>query len=97
MRILAVEDDPAILRMLERGLAAGGHEVLTATNGIDGAILAGDGLIAHRLVLGINVNLWWGLVLILFGAAMLALAARARHAPPVSPPSGADDRPRRVH
>ena len=32
-----------------------------------GVILAGDGLIAHRLVLGINVNLWWGLVMLLFG------------------------------
>ena len=27
--------------------------------------------------LGINVNLWWGLVLLLFGCAMLALARRA--------------------
>ena len=25
-----------------------------------GAILAIDGLVAHRLVLDINVNLWWG-------------------------------------
>ena len=42
MRILAVEDDPAILRMLERGLAAAGHQVLTAENGEDGALLAID-------------------------------------------------------
>jgi DNA-binding response OmpR family regulator len=40
MRILAVEDDPGILRMLERGLAAAGHQVLTAANGEDGAVLA---------------------------------------------------------
>ncbi|HSI99767.1 MAG TPA: response regulator transcription factor [Patescibacteria group bacterium] len=40
MRILAVEDDPGILRMLERGLAAAGHQVLTAENGEDGALLA---------------------------------------------------------
>jgi DNA-binding response OmpR family regulator len=40
MRILAVEDEPAILRLLERGLAAAGHQVLTADNGEDGAILA---------------------------------------------------------
>jgi DNA-binding response OmpR family regulator len=40
MRILAVEDDPGILRMLERGLAAAGHQVLTAANGEDGALLA---------------------------------------------------------
>jgi len=40
MRILAVEDDPGILRMLERGLTAAGHQVLTAANGEDGALLA---------------------------------------------------------
>lgn len=42
MRILAVEDDPGILRMLERGLAAAGHQVLTADNGEDGAVLASE-------------------------------------------------------
>jgi DNA-binding response OmpR family regulator len=42
MRVLAVEDEPAILRLLERGLAAAGHQVLTATNGVDGALLALD-------------------------------------------------------
>jgi DNA-binding response OmpR family regulator len=42
MRILAVEDEPAILRMLERGLGASGHQVLTAASGEDGAILATD-------------------------------------------------------
>jgi hypothetical protein len=50
-----------------------------------GVILAIDGLIAHRLVLDVNVNLWWGLVMIVFGAAMLGLAARAKSAPPVRP------------
>ena len=40
MRIVAIEDDPAIRRMLERGLAAAGHQVLTADSGEDGAILA---------------------------------------------------------
>lgn len=42
MRILAIEDEPAILRMLERGLAASGHQVETASNGEDGALLADD-------------------------------------------------------
>ena len=42
MRILAIEDEPAILRMLERGLSAAGHQVMTATSGEDGAALAGD-------------------------------------------------------
>ena len=40
MRILAVEDEPGILRMLERGLTASGHQVLAAENGEDGAALA---------------------------------------------------------
>jgi hypothetical protein len=60
-----------------------------------GVILAVDGLIAHRLVLGINVNLWWGLVLIVFASGMLALAARAKNAPAIR--SAQDDRPRRTH
>jgi hypothetical protein len=60
-----------------------------------GAILAGDGLVAHRLVLDINVNLWWGLVMIGFGAFMLFFAARAKNAPSVRP--AADDRPPRSH
>jgi DNA-binding response OmpR family regulator len=42
MRILAVEDEPAILRMLERGLTAAGHQVLTASSGEDGALLGMD-------------------------------------------------------
>ena len=40
MRILAIEDEPAILRMLERGLAAAGHQVMTTESGEDGAVLA---------------------------------------------------------
>ena len=42
MHILAIEDEPAILRMLERGLTAAGHQVMTASNGEDGAALADD-------------------------------------------------------
>lgn len=38
--------------------------------------MASDGAIYARS-LGINVNLWWGLVLVAFGAVMLALATRA--------------------
>lgn len=34
--------------------------------------------------LGININLWWGLVMLIFGLAMLALAFRAgRNQPPI--------------
>jgi membrane protein implicated in regulation of membrane protease activity len=40
--------------------------------------------------LGINVNLWWGLVIFLFGVSMLLLAWRAKvagkSAPPVQSP-----------
>jgi DNA-binding response OmpR family regulator len=39
MRILLIEDEPGIVRMLERGLAAFGHEVVSAENGEDGLLL----------------------------------------------------------
>ena len=47
-----------------------------------GVILAVYGLVADPAIyarsLGINVNLWWGLVLFAFGAVMLWFALRAR-------------------
>jgi DNA-binding response OmpR family regulator len=42
MRVLIVEDDPAIVRFLERGLAAHGHQAVTADNGQDGVLMAID-------------------------------------------------------
>lgn len=42
-----------------------------------GAATQGDEMYA-RHSLGVNVNLWWGMVILLFGAAMLLLARRAR-------------------
>ncbi|MBW4052594.1 MAG: hypothetical protein HIU85_14250 [Proteobacteria bacterium] len=46
-----------------------------------GALLAGYGLFSNPAIyqrsLGIDINLWWGAVLLLFGLAMLALAWRA--------------------
>ncbi|HET9106989.1 MAG TPA: hypothetical protein VFN79_07325 [Steroidobacteraceae bacterium] len=46
-----------------------------------GALLAGYGLFSNPAIyqrsLGIDVNLWWGVVLLVFGIAMLALAWRA--------------------
>jgi hypothetical protein len=52
-----------------------------------GALLAVYGLMSdpaiYQASLGINVNLWWGLVLVLFGGAMLGsawLSARRRRA-----------------
>ena len=48
---------------------------------IVGAILIAYGLLSDKAIyqrsLGINVNLWWGLVLFAFGLAMLGLAYRA--------------------
>ena len=46
-----------------------------------GAILVIYGLVADKSVysrsLDININLWWGLVMLVFGVLMLALARRA--------------------
>ena len=42
MHILAIEDESAILRMLERGLTAAGHQLQTAPTGEDGVVLADD-------------------------------------------------------
>jgi hypothetical protein len=39
-------------------------------------LASGDAIYARSL--GINVNLWWGLVLLAFGLVMLAFAIRAR-------------------
>jgi hypothetical protein len=43
-----------------------------------GVILMVNGAIAGTLVTGVNVNLWWGAVLLVFGAGMVFLARRAR-------------------
>lgn len=56
---------------------------------IVGVILAVYGLVSNPAIyeksLGINVNLWWGLVLLVFGLVMLAFAYRAyREAKPSS-------------
>jgi hypothetical protein len=44
-------------------------------------ILAGYGVVSDPAIyarsLGINMNLWWGLVMVACGAVMLALARRA--------------------
>jgi hypothetical protein len=52
---------------------------------IFGVMLVIFGLVSDTAIyarsLGINVNLWWGVVLLAFGLAMLGLALRARSAP----------------
>ena len=49
---------------------------------IIGALLSVFGMVSNAGIytrsLGINVNLWWGLVLLAFGGFMLGLAIRAR-------------------
>lgn len=51
---------------------------------IFGVVLIVFGLVSDKAIyersLGINVNLWWGLVLLVFGLLMFWLAYRARGA-----------------
>jgi hypothetical protein len=42
-----------------------------------GVILIATGATTGTLIVGININLWWGSVLLIFGAAMVLLARRA--------------------
>lgn len=42
MRILVIEDDPGIVRFLERGLVASGYQVQSASGGLEGVIVALD-------------------------------------------------------
>jgi hypothetical protein len=47
---------------------------------IIGLLLVAFGLVSDSAIyersLGVNVNLWWGVVLVVFGLAMLGLAMR---------------------
>ena len=65
--------------------------------GILGLFLAGYGLLGDKSIydksLGININLIWGVVLIVFAGVMLALAMRGAKNPPAAasndgPPRG---------
>jgi hypothetical protein len=51
---------------------------------IFGAMLVAYGLVSDGAIyarsLGINVNLWWGMVLVAFGLVMLGLARSGRKA-----------------
>ena len=61
---------------------------------IFGLILTGVGLLggaelpAHSL--GININLWWGLAQLVFGAIMLAFGLRGRRLAPSAAAPGRD-------
>jgi hypothetical protein len=56
---------------------------------IFGVLLLGFGIISdaaiYRRSLGINVNLWWGVVLLVFGLVMLGFALKARGAARATP------------
>jgi hypothetical protein len=47
-----------------------------------GVLLFGFGLVSDRSIyqasLGVNVNAWWGAVMLAFGGVMLGLARRAK-------------------
>ena len=72
-----------------------------------GALLAGYGLLSDPAIyqrsLGIDINLWWGVALLVFGFGMLALAWRAarrvrpvdgcRATSPTGPGASATERP----
>ena len=51
---------------------------------IFGVLLLSFGVISDAAIyqrsLGINVNLWWGVVLLIFGLVMLGFALKARRA-----------------
>jgi hypothetical protein len=49
------------------GLLVGGYGLATAAD-------AGG----YERSLGVNINLWWGLVMLIFGALLLTFASRAR-------------------
>jgi hypothetical protein len=64
---------------------------------IVGIMLTLFGLISDEAIyarsLGINVNLWWGLVLLVFGLVMLGLMARGRRKKPAPPGQVSDSLP----
>lgn len=57
-----------------------------------GALLAGYGLFGGPALsqrsLGIDIDLWWGGLMLAFGALMLLFGWRARHKPPAPPSAG---------
>jgi hypothetical protein len=43
-----------------------------------GGILLVDGAVEHAMVLGVNVDLWWGAVMLACGLALLAFVRSQR-------------------
>ncbi len=50
-----------------------------------GLLTAGNAALYQRS-LGININLWWGVVMLVFGILLLLLARASRHRPPATAP-----------
>ncbi|WP_058186154.1 hypothetical protein [Terracidiphilus gabretensis] len=68
-----------------------------------GIILAAFGLATrstpalYEKSLGINVNLWWGIVLLIFGQIMFHMGRRTSKQLQKLPPTSLDSNPRRNH
>ena len=68
-----------------------------------GVILAAFGLATrttpalYEKSLGINVNLWWGIVLLIFGQIMFHMGRRTSKQLQKLPPPSSDSTPRRGH
>lgn len=64
-----------------------------------GLLLAGFGLLGNKQIyersLGININLMWGIVLLLFGVVMFVLAWMGKTATSAQPSSGEGQNPSR--
>jgi len=43
-----------------------------------GGVLAVDGAVEHAMVLGVNVDLWWGTAMLVCGLALLAFVHARR-------------------
>lgn len=60
-----------------------------------GLVLVLHGLVVGTLVLGVNVNLWWGAVVSLFGGAMTFFGAKATRPPKLAAEARKRERTRR--
>jgi two-component system, OmpR family, KDP operon response regulator KdpE len=80
VKVLVIDDDPSLLKALRLGLKAGGHQVVTATNGEDGltqaALLAPDIVVldlglpdVNGLTVSQNLREWSHVPIIILSAA----------------------------
>jgi hypothetical protein len=57
-----------------------------------GLLTSGDAMYAHSL--NVNINIWWGLVMLVFGGLMLVFGLRTK---PKAPAAAQGDRPSGMH